>query len=194
MNTTLRPTIPRSAFSLVELLVVVAVMALLVALTTMAISGPGLAGKLTTAGNETVDVINNTRQYAQAQNTLAMVAVVRDGDFAGRVIGSFGFSATNGTNGAWTPIDRWRTLPDGVAINVAESTDFFQPPISSALPFRRGGVTVNCLTATFLPDGQLWTTSSAAPVVWLNTVPGTSSNFYKILINQATGMPVVRRP
>lgn len=182
------------AFTLIELLTVMAIIGILVVLAVMAVNSLGGGNKLTTAGNETVDIINHLRQYARSRNTLTMIAVVRSGDSAGRVIGGFAFSATNGTNGTWSQIERWSTLPDGVEIDLDDSTNFFGSPMASALPLQRGGTTVDCLAATFLPDGRPLASTSQSSVIWLRPSVGSTNNFYKIIINQATGIPIVRRP
>ncbi|MBE2204364.1 MAG: prepilin-type N-terminal cleavage/methylation domain-containing protein [Chthoniobacterales bacterium] len=185
----------RSAFTLLELLIVIAIISVIATLTVMSLSSPGGAAQLTTAGNETVDVLNNARQYAQAQNTLAMVAVINTGADAGRVLGSFAFSATNGTDGTWSQIDRWRILPDKAEIDLTASTNALGSPMASALPLRRGGTTVNCVATTFLPDGRPMAPSSSQPsVIQLRNRQGPTNNYYKIIINQATGTPIVRRP
>lgn len=186
----------RQAFSLLELLIVVAVISVLATLVVQSISSPA-AAQLTTAGNETVDLINHTRQYAQANNTLAMLAVINSGSDAGRVLGSFAFAATNGTNGAWTQIDRWRTLPEVVHIDLPGSTNALTTPPSPVPSLQRGGSTVGYVAATFLPDGRPYTTNSQPPVLWLRhpaNSSGSQANFYKIILNESTGTPFIRRP
>jgi len=184
----------RRAFTLIELMAVIAIILILVALAVLSVNSMGGASKLTAAGNETVDIINHARQVARSRNTLAMVVVNRTGDSAGRVLAAFVFSATNGTNGTWSQIDPWKTLPEGAKIDLAASTNFFGSPMASALPFQRAGATEECLAATFLPDGRLFSTSSQSSVIWLRNSQGSTNNFYKIIVNQATGIPIVRRP
>lgn len=184
----------RKAFSLVELLVVVAAMGVLLALTGLAVSSLGSSQKLTTAGNATVDLINQARQAARTYNTLTMLAMVKEGDEANRAFSLLAFSSTNGTNGIWRPLERWKALPDGIVVNQEASTNFFRIPPATAIPIDRAGQTVECLAAVFLPDGRTWTSSSQPQVILLNAANGPTNNFYKIIVNPATGVPMIRRP
>lgn len=187
------------AFSLIELLLVIAIIAVLAAMTSLAVGSLGQGKKLTAAGNLTVDLLNHARQAARAKNTLTMLAVIKTGDGADRVLTTLTFSAVNGTNGTWTQIDSWRTLPEGIAIDQASSTNFFTAPPAQALPIKRGGQTVECSAMVFLPDGRPLSASSSPHVLFLksqaetNAAP-TAKNFYKIIVNQATGVPMIRRP
>lgn len=187
-------SIASSAFSLVELLVVMAVIAILMAMTLPALTSMGKGRGLTTAGNMTVDVINHARQVARARNSLTMVAMINTGTDAGRVLTSLVYSATNGTNGTWTPIDRWRTFPEGVVI--INSGDFFKTPPPSAGSLMKAGASLSSTdysSAVFLPDGRPMNATSVPQFIELTnaTMP---KNFYKIIVNQATGIPAVRRP
>lgn len=184
------------AFSLIELLVVIAVIGILTAFTVMSVGSVGQARKLTTAGNLTVDIINHARQSARARNTLTLVAVIRSGSEDGRAITALAFAATNGTNGTWQPIEKWRVLPEGTRVDVTASTNFFSATPASALPITRSGQTVTCATAVFLPDGRPLNPTAQPQVLFVasaNPAAG-SNNFYKIIVNQATGIPVIRRP
>lgn len=184
---------PRAAFSLIELLMVVGVIALLAVLTVQAVGSVGGGNRLTTAGNELVDVINHARQVARARNTVTLLAVVSDGDEAGRVFGAFSFRATNGAAGDWSQIDRWKTLPAGTVIDLAGSTNLFGAPPAS-IAFQRGGKTLTCLSTAFLPDGRPRVGGAVPPVLWVRPENASTNNFYKIIINPATGTPIVRRP
>lgn len=182
-------------FSLLELLAVIAVLGILAAMTSLAISSLSQGTKLTTAGNLAVDLINNARQVARARNTMTMVAMVSSGADAGRALALLSFSATNGTNGSWSQIDKWRTLPEGIVID--QTNNFFQPPPASVGPVSRGGTSIACTGAVFLPDGRPLSTSSIPLVLFLksaNTSSSQTNNYYKIIVNQATGIPTIRRP
>jgi len=188
------------AFSLVELLVVVAVIAVLFTLTLLAIGNLGQSRRLTVAGNLTVDLINHARQVAKSRNTLTLVALIDSGADSGRALATFAYAATHGAAGAWSQLDPWSTLPEGIEVDLAASAQFFQatPPVSVPHPssFTRGGQTVTCATAIFLPDGRTVNPSTAPQVIILRGAesPADAPNFYKIIINQATGIPTIRRP
>lgn len=104
----------KRAFSLIELLVVIVVISILMVLIIPSISSMGGAAKLTTAGNLTVDMINQARQVARARNTKTMIAMIVSGTDAGRAVTTLAFSVTDGT---WSQIDRWRNFPDGILID-----------------------------------------------------------------------------
>ena len=125
------------AFSLIELLVVIAIIAVLVTMTILSVGNVGQGRKLTTAGNLTVDLINHARQLAKAKNTLTMLAMLESGADSGRALTTLAFSATNGTNGTWSQVDKWRLLPEGIIIDQASSTNFFGPVPAAALPITR---------------------------------------------------------
>jgi prepilin-type N-terminal cleavage/methylation domain-containing protein len=186
-------------FTLIELLVVIAIIAVLTAVTTMSIGSLGQGRKLTTGGNLVVDLINHARQVAKSRNTLTMVTAVTGGDEAGLALATFAFSATNGTSGSWTPLDAWRTLPDGITLDLASSTNFFTAPPSSSGTLTRGGEAVEYQSAVFLPDGRMLSSSSTPHVLYVkpkwSTGPApTLKNYYKIVVNPATGIPIIRRP
>jgi len=185
-----------TAFTLIELLVVIALIGILTTLTTLSIGSLGQGNRLTTAGNLAGDLVNNTRQLAQSGNTMAMLVVVEDGADAGRVFAIFTYTAGIGSGGTWSQTDKWRLLPTGVQVDLAASDDFFQAIPASALPIQRNGSNVNCLGAVFLPDGRPFHSSSAPQVLYLKNAygPAVESNFYKIIVNQGTGIPIVRRP
>ncbi|CAN5393156.1 hypothetical protein BH09VER1_BH09VER1_08210 [soil metagenome] len=187
-----RPLQP--AFSLVELLCVIAIICVLAVIVNLAITSLSQGRKLTTGGNLTVDLINHARQIAKSRDTLTMVAMVNSGPDAARSFAVLAFAATNGTNGNWTQIEKWRTLPENVAVDQSASTNFFLPPPTTALPISREGQPVTCLSAVFLPNGRPLNPSSSPQVVYLFGQHASTNNFYKVIINQATGIPIVRRP
>jgi prepilin-type N-terminal cleavage/methylation domain-containing protein len=186
-------------FSLIELLIVIAVVALIAAITSMSVGSLGMSRKLTAGGNLAVDLINHARQVAKSRNTLTMVTAITDGNDAGRVLATFVFSATNGASGSWSQVDAWRTLPDGITLDLESSTNFFRTPPADAGTLRRGGQDVEYRSAVFLPDGRVMSASSTPQVLYLkpkvSTEPAPSlKNYYKIIVNPATGIPFIRRP
>jgi prepilin-type N-terminal cleavage/methylation domain-containing protein len=185
------------AFSLLELLVVIAILGILASMTSLAIGSLGYGTKLTTAGNLAADVINNARQAARARNTRTMVAMVSGGADAGRALAALAFTATNGTDGYWSQIDKWRTLPEGIIVDTTKSLNFFQSPPPSALPIMRAGAAATCSCAEFLPDGRPLNAASSNLILYLTSANASSAqtnNYYKIIVNQATGIPTIRRP
>ena len=72
-----RPDI-RSAFTLIELLIVIAIVALLSALTLPAFNSIRNAGGLTKSANDIAGILEQARTYAMAQNTYTWVGFRRD--------------------------------------------------------------------------------------------------------------------
>lgn len=180
-------------FTLVEVLVVIFIIGALFGLTMLAVNSLGPSARLTSAGNQVVDVINHARQVAMAQNSLTMVAVIENGAEEGRALATLIYSPEQS---AWTQIDRWATLPEGMMIDITESKEFFNKSLDPSIQLQKSGQTMQCLTSTLLPNGRPRYATSNAQVV-LVKLKGTSkpfSNYYKIIVNQATGIPLVQRP
>jgi prepilin-type N-terminal cleavage/methylation domain-containing protein len=72
-----RPDI-RSAFTLIELLIVIAIVAMLSALTLPAFNSIRNAGGLTKSANDIAGILEQARAYAMAQNTYTWVGFRRD--------------------------------------------------------------------------------------------------------------------
>lgn len=170
-----------SAFSLIELLVVMAILGILATLAMLALGNLSGSNTLATTGNKIVDLINQTRQDARSQNGLG-VFVVQSNRTAG-----YSYSPTT-TN--WRQTARWQTLPDGIGIG--GGADTFHPAPAQPVGFPAGGANVQ--TVTFLPDGRPLTTNAVALEILLSNTTGPTNNFYKILINPATGVLSVQRP
>ena len=186
-------------FSLVELLVVIAVIGVIAAITSMSLGSLGQNRKLTTGGNLAVDLINHARQVAKSRNTLTMVTAITQGKDAGRALATFVFSATNGTSGSWSQVDAWRLLPDGITLDLESSTNFFKTPPADSGPLSRAGENAEYRSAVFLPDGRVMSSSSTPQVLYLKSQTSadpapSSKNYYKIIVNPATGIPFIRRP
>lgn len=189
-----------AAFTMVEMLAVLAIVAILFVLTTLAIGSLGQGRKLTVAGNLTTDLINHARQVAKARNTLTTFAVLNSGPDAGRVLANFVYSPGTGTAGSWSQLDRWTILPEGIQIDLDASDEFLRTSQSGTIPqmtnFPRGGQAAAGVSAIFLPDGRAYNPSSELQVVLLrNAAAGSNQpNYYKIIVNDATGIPIIRRP
>ncbi len=198
----------QGAFTLLELLAVMAIVLILLSLTVLTIGSVGQGRKLTQAGNLTVDLINNARQIAKAKNTMTVLAVINQGVDSGRVLTTLMYTATTGTNGSWARVDQWHPLPDGILIqatNPADSLGNIPPPLFTSTPaldsvplalVRSGTAKMTVSSAIFLPDGRPLNPISAPQVVTLkgSTAAASNANFYKIIVNQVTGIPLVRRP
>jgi prepilin-type N-terminal cleavage/methylation domain-containing protein len=72
--------LPRGAFSLIELLVVVAIVGILTALVVPAFNGIGSARSLSKAGADVLSILEQARTYAMANNTYVWVGLQPEGD------------------------------------------------------------------------------------------------------------------
>jgi prepilin-type N-terminal cleavage/methylation domain-containing protein len=202
-----------AGFSLIELLVVVAVIALMMGLSVPALrSGGGSAG-LTQAGNLVTDLAGAARQNAIAKTRLtALVLATRASDAAldNRL---FCLMELAPGESAWTPVTPWRVLPEGVVVDASRSAGFLSsPPVTPALaaPAFRGREVAAYAYQVFRPDGAIRGAAAAGnPPLSLRLVngivengelryfaPGNSSpaNYYDIILNVFTGLPRVERP
>ncbi len=185
----------QSAFSLLELLTVIAIIGILAVMTALAVSNVGEGQKLTTGGNMAVDLINNARQVARARNTKTMVIMTTSGGDAGRFLTSMVYDPVSGV---WSQLDKWQQLPEGIVINQTNSSSFLLPITSQAVIPKRLNVTVSGAGTEFLPDGRPYNATNNLVIELESTKERLKSsgrvNFYKIIVNQATGIPIVRRP
>ncbi len=109
-----RLPIARDGFSLVELLMVMAIISMLTALTVgsvKAISGHAL----TSAGNQFVDLAALARQNSVSKGAYSAVVIktLKNGAFSAYCVMELS-RQDDGTFGSWKPITPWRTLPQGV--------------------------------------------------------------------------------
>lgn len=179
----------RDAFTLLELLVVMAIIGILVAMTTLSITNMGEGQKLTTGGNAAVDLINNARQIAKTKNTKTMVVMLDKGVDARR---TFTVMEYNLASDNWSQVDKWRKLPDGIAASEASLQNFF---VSTITNMNYLNTKTNVVGALFMPDGRPWGAASNLVLQIENTNRSASANnYYKIIVNHSTGVPIVRRP
>lgn len=142
------------AFSLVELLVVVAIIGLVAALTVTGLRSRG-AASLRNSGALAGGVADSARQMAQSGRTKTALAVATIGQDAYRALTVLKCE----TNGQWTPATRWTRLPDGIIFDSTESDFFSNATNSITNTIRMAGATLTDGTGfrahRFSTDGSL---------------------------------------
>ncbi|TLD68932.1 prepilin-type N-terminal cleavage/methylation domain-containing protein [Phragmitibacter flavus] len=223
MRNTIHRVIPACAraFSLLELVVVMALIALLVAIATPAMAALVGSTGLTAAGNLVTHLAAQARQMAMTKNTVTALAVLGDlgveDDF--RTLAIMEYDASNG----WTQATPWQALPSGVLVDFADRrTCTFvsqagvplplapEDAASGSLPFDYQGVALSsatCALRVFLPNGGLHDSESPARIRLVEgvkqgavmkyrntTSDGSPGNFYDVSLIGATGLAKINRP
>ncbi len=193
----------QSAFTLVELLMVVAVIGMLLAFVVPNARNFKASRELTNGGNAVVDMVNHARRIAMTENVLSALIFIKekaaDGtDISRRYILYQQLADRSG----WKPVSRWENLPVGVYVSGSDSEIYFTEQVSLAPPLpslRRGGDTYiagSYVYQVFLPNGALLLNANREPrelhLRLEDDIEGT--NYFNIIINSNTGIPVIRRP
>lgn len=192
-----KPVSRSGAFTLAELLAVVALVAMMIGLVTMAISSIGQSQQLGLAGTTSVDMLNYARQLARSENTLTRVALISEGAEAGRVMTVLQYRRETDD---WKQVERWSVMPEGFEMDLAELT---LPPPNGAPLFtesspevilKRSTKDVRAMVLEFLPSGRPRVAANVPLVGTIRSASSNSRNFYRIVVNPSTGIPVARRP
>lgn len=173
-----------AGFSLVELLVVVAIMAVLIGFGASTLSTKKGA-EVSQAGGMISDLAILARQNALAKNTKTVLVVAQIPDGAGtRSAVSIWDAAT--TN----QLERWNLLPQSV---VATNTSGFASATNFSCTFRGAAITPDdCYT--FYPDGRMGDDLNQRPKLAVRPRVGNTENLYELVFNPLTGLTKVNRP
>ena len=205
-----------AAFSLLELFVVMAVIALIIGIGMPAVVSLSKSRNLTSGGNRVMGLAQQARQNSVAKNSLTALVLasqVEDARFNLRL-----FCLMELAPGAiqWTALSPWEILPDGVAADSGSgSATFFQSPkVTPAIQNLRfqGKAVLGVVYQIFNPDGSLYVGSNGQPVTppivklvqgtiasggilqYTATPNGGPGNYYAISLNLFTGIPQGLRP
>lgn len=178
------------AFSLVELLVVVAVLSLL-----MGLSAPSLLRStgITNAGNQIADLSALARQMAMSKNVLTALVFTRTPDDKGDAVGLLEY----GPDREWKSVGGWTVLPESVSATNSSGQSLPAVTGTPQIKFRGSAVTLDN-TLVFYPDGRM--RQSSGPTVKVRVVAATdagaadsASNYYDIVLNRDnSGCQIVR--
>ena len=215
-----RLTTDRRAYSLIELLAVMAILSALASLTVGSLS-PVKANALTAGGNQITDLLISARQNSLARQAFTAVIIKTTG--ASRYSAFCLFELTrndDGTFSGWKMAAQWRLLPDGIrfdpnltvaspTLNFANSSN--NPGVPVTLPsvtFRGQSVDLNSATAfqIFAPDGTLTkgapirlrllegAEDSGTGIIYTGQRNGAEpANYYDIVLLRETGQAKVER-
>ncbi len=208
--------VPRNntAFSLLELLIVVGVISLLTVVSVPAISGLSQSRNLTNGGNMVISLAQQARQNSIAKNSLTALVLATQVSDTGFNLKLFCLMELAPGASQWTALSPWQILPTGVAVDSTQSGAFFNSPgVTPALqnPRFQGKDVSTVVYQIFSPDGSLYVGANGQPAIppLVKLVPGiiaangalqytgaggsSPDNYYEISLNLYTGVPQVQR-
>lgn len=205
-------------FTLIELLIVVAIIAVVVSISTMALGGALQGMQLTSAGNKVTRLIEAARQRAMAANVqTAVVMVARmSGEELENPSGRAFCLLERGSGEVWKQVREWEVLPDGVMVDLdasgaegtfVEESEQNELPGGGELPDYLGSKNYQAAFRVFLPSGGMLNPEVPARLQLVNgrmTGGGMEylqgrnttgpANYYRITVIGATGKTKVDRP
>lgn len=200
----------REGFSLIELLTVIAMMALLTTLAAPAFNNLGKSSLLSSEGNRVVNLVNYAGQNSTAKN--AMTALVMIDPQSGSAYRAFALFECLPEATEWKQVSSWEVLKDGIVLDPSCFTTFAdsgtQPqPAFSPIRFQNSVVGAYKYVI-FLPNRSLLQNTSAqlklaegnipagtsAPAYTRPAADGSPANFYAITVLGPTGRPKIDRP
>ncbi|CAN5385364.1 hypothetical protein BH09VER1_BH09VER1_07420 [soil metagenome] len=199
--------LPGRAFTIVELLTVVAIIAVLSVLTAPALSSLK-ARDVTRGGNLVADLTQQARQNSMMRGVLTALVLLNNNtgkaEWNNRAFVLMELSPGSST---WNPVTRWCKLPDGVVVQPATYTGSTSAPTPLNLPSLEGKTVAasECIYQVFSPSGALLTSGVASGSPSIQLYEGTSgsggqvtvqntANYYSVVINPYTGLAKIDRP
>jgi prepilin-type N-terminal cleavage/methylation domain-containing protein len=203
-------------FTLLELLLVLAIIGVVIGLAAPLAGGLGKSKSVTEAGNHLTDLLASARQNSMTKNCLTVLLIPAGTDQWNSCILYQLRPKPDGTaptSSDWEAVSKWENLPTGVTI---DDTTFVTEAQSASLPaplptIRRGNTTISEYRfVTFMPRGILYPkTVPSGGNPYLNLVAGIRSgrrvilqgsakngmaaNIYKIIVLSSTGITKIER-
>jgi len=187
-----------SGFSLIELLVVTALLALLMSLGVPALLNSRQASALTQAGGLMADLASLARQNAVSRNAPTALLIVKQN--APDLLNNRAMTLVEmDQNRNWRQITSWTILPESTLATNATTGGLPTPPWSAGSPaLRLRGTAINpvtqCDAYLFHPNGRLVVSGNTQAKLKVQTVSGAPDNTYELIFNAATGSYKVERP
>lgn len=193
----------RSAFSLIELLVTVAILGVLLSLGVTSFQGYQGSRKVAASGSRLMSLFEAARENAIIRRQPTAIVLLMKDENARRVFSALEYDPA----GTWKQISRWETFPEGVTVDSAQGrselpvafSSSASPTVSPQLPaVTYRGVSYSPKTdytyIIFMPDGSLYQSANCSVTLIEGDAPGgdvrkkgDGANFFEILINDVTG-------
>jgi prepilin-type N-terminal cleavage/methylation domain-containing protein len=214
-----RLTADRRAYSLIELLAVMAIISALAGLTVGSLS-PVKANALTAGGNQIADLLASARQNSLSRHAFTAVIIKTSDDARYSAFCLFELTRNDdGSFSAWKMAAPWRLLPDGIRFdprtvtgpaNFLDLNNLPSTPLSLPSPIQFRGSPVALGTGAayqiFAPDGTLTKGNpvrlrlveagedTGSGLVYTGQQSGGQPlNYYDIIVIGETGQPKVER-
>lgn len=200
-------------FSLIELLAVVALISMLVGMSTFALKGNAGVARLASASGVCATLLDGARETAIVRKSPVAVAFFPSTPQAPAAVTALQYEHSTKS---WSHISRWERLPTGVAFDPGQTLDSNaalasnSPAVSSALPeMNYAGMSYSPGAADgyaymiFLPSGALFQEHANPAVLHLVEGAMTGESFQRtgssgqtvsLVINPSTGRVKIVRP
>ncbi len=187
-----RPT--ARAFSLVELLVVISVLAILMTASVPALLSSQRSSALTHAGNTVADLANLARQTAQSKNTFsALVIGTKPSPTAKQALAVMEYDSNSES---WKPTINWIRLSEAAQVDDTTPVASQFAPTNVAM----GGANLaasDFTTLLFYPDGRMDNGGNAMRQIRAHLTSDkatNANNFYDVVVNGNTSAVRIVRP